>query len=150
MTAAEAAKMFWSLCGEVGSDATSRSEKAESDSHELLSRFGGHPLAIELLCAYLVSSKSSLSETVKKLPAKMRQIRSTDKGRHTHHNLMTLWQVQFEEIRGQPAASLLGIMSLLSPDRIPVGIFDSDITGGILHLVEFSDHEDEYVHPLQL
>ncbi|KAH8892738.1 TPR-like protein [Thozetella sp. PMI_491] len=148
LTPEESSDLFWKLCSRMNFD--SQNNHAVSESlRGILERFGGHPLTIELFSAYIVSRNASVSELMDRLPAMMRRIRITDGGQDSKQKLATLWEAQFAQTKGTAASSLLGIMSLMSPDVIPERTFNSRANNDVLTLVDCTSHAEDIEDSLE-
>jgi hypothetical protein len=115
----------------------------EDVAHRLLQQFDGHPLAIEQLAAYVAQNRLTLAETLKRLDLKMTRIRGGVEGRNTHHSLETLWALQFEDVQKKAAGSILGILSLLCPENIPITLFESEDYELLESSIQHCEHEEE-------
>ena len=75
------------------------------------------------MAAYVESNKFTLEETLVKYDKLTKHMLKTEAGSHTRHTLDTLWELQFEEIKHSPAADMLGLMSILGAEAVPIQLF---------------------------
>ncbi len=74
-----------------------------------------------------------------------KRIHSNNEGSLAEQSLATVWEVQFDQIRSSPAAKILGFISILAPDSIPVCLFipddDDEWDEIISEIVGYSENE---------
>lgn len=137
-------EMFKEICRYYDPDFDRSSEEAEMTT--LLERLGGLALGIEQIAAYVTDNELSISEFIEEYDQASKRIHANPNS-GTGQSLATVWEVQFQRIHDTPAAKVLGALSLLSPDSVPMNILipdDPQKTG--LDSVDTITH-DEYAHP---
>nr|POE78001.1 hypothetical protein CFP56_09642 [Quercus suber] len=100
----------------------------EAQMAELLSELGGLSLAIEQMSAYIGTRGLTMAQFLVKYKRMSKHILKThdadDPERASKsHSVATVWEMHFEAIRGSNASEILAIMSILSPDAIPIDLF---------------------------
>ncbi|KAJ8132079.1 hypothetical protein O1611_g1539 [Lasiodiplodia mahajangana] len=111
-------------------------------SLDLLRKFDGHPLAIELLAAYMGQNNYSVADMTRKLDRSMKYIRQSPGAQVSHHNLVSLFELHFIQIKGRVEGHLLALMTLLYPTEIPESIFEFDENREIFERFGIEDQDD--------
>lgn len=111
--------MFQEVCSYYDPEFDSTSEIEETK--DLLDRFGGLALGIEQIAAYITDNELSISDFIVEYERASKRIHKRLDS-ETGQSLATVWEVQFQKIQDTPAEKVLGILSLLSPDNIPMNI----------------------------
>ncbi|KAL8786507.1 MAG: hypothetical protein Q9213_002734 [Squamulea squamosa] len=109
----------------AGSDSNTDEAK---DVKELLDGLGGLPLGIEQMAACIGHRNYSVSQFLSKYHKLAKNIHSRNDAGHESRTLGSLWEMNFEYLRKEHenAAMLMGLLSILEPDAIPVELFMSD------------------------
>ncbi|KAI0811588.1 P-loop containing nucleoside triphosphate hydrolase protein [Xylaria sp. FL0064] len=125
----------------AGSGNQGEMEKLQS-SLDLLRKFHGHPLAIELLAAHMGQNNYSVAGMTRKLDRSMKYIRQSPGAKVSDHNLISLFELHFTQIKGHVEGHLLALMTLLYPTEIPESIFEFDENREIFEPFGIEDQDD--------
>ena len=122
-----------------------QADKKERDSALALSkRLGGHALGITQMAALIYSRGWSCEKFINiydKQPRRTHRMKDqTWMHGGYHHSLDTVWLLSFESL-SPDATLLLGILSMLSPDSIPLSIFEIGNNEDILPQLDFVKDE---------
>lgn len=111
----------------------------------LLGLLGGLALAIQQMAAYISYRGLTIREFLRKYDKMAPNIHKKGDGSSASHTLATCWELSFTAIRkNHPSANtLLGIMSMCSPDVISLDLFVVQDPEAITHLTEFCQYESE-------
>ena len=111
----------------------------------LLGLLGGHALAIQQMAAYISYRGFTLREFLVKYDKMAPNIHKKGDGSSASFTLSTCWKLSFAAIREKHpfANTLLGIISLCSPDVIHLGLFTVKDRGATTDLTELCQDESE-------
>ena len=111
----------------------------------LLGHLGGLALAIQQMAAYISYRGLTIREFLAKYDKMAPNIHKKGDGSPASHTLSTCWELSFASIRkNHPFAStLLGIMSMCSPDVIPLILFTTKDPEATTDLTELCQDESE-------
>lgn len=112
----------------------------------LLTSLGGLALAIEQIAAYIAFR----ALTIEQFQSKYRRMAKQIHGKNDATNealggwtLATVWSIHFETIQETNAAKLLGLMSLMSAEGIPIETFLPEDTSALRPFTDFCKDEAE-------
>ena len=100
----------------------------EKDTEELLGKVRGHALAISLLATYIGRQRSKIGDFLQTYERLSRVIHRTAPGDDTH-SLATVFEIHFKSIQDTDASQMLGLLSMLSPEVIPLELFSPEDRG---------------------
>ena len=111
----------------------------------LLGLLGGHALAIQQMAAYISYRGFTIREFLTKYDKMAPNIHKKGDGSSASSTLSTCWALSFAAIREKHpfANTLLGIISLCSPDVIHLDLFTVKDPGAITDLTELCQDESE-------
>ncbi|KAI1274074.1 hypothetical protein F5Y07DRAFT_374427 [Xylaria sp. FL0933] len=145
----EGVRLLNELLGEYSTSSpifTGNSNQGETEqpqsSLDLLRKFHGHPLAIELLAAHMGQNNYSVADMTRKLDRSMKYIRQSPGAKVSDHNLISLFELHFIQIKGHVEGHLLALMTLLYPTEIPESIFEFDENREIFEPFGIEDQDD--------
>ncbi|CCC12602.1 unnamed protein product [Sordaria macrospora k-hell] len=121
----------------------------KEDAEFIIRELGGLVLAIEIIAAYIESNAFTIAGFRKKYSRTRAAIHKKKVGINrvdSDRSIEDIWQMTIDSIKGTKAHHLLEIVSMLSPDHIPLELFWSDeLREHIKQLEEGFEHFD---HPL--
>ena len=94
----------------------------EEDIEELLRKVGGLALGIQTMAAYIGSHRYKVGDFLRTYEQISQVIHSKAPGSNTH-SLATVFEIHFKHIQGNDASQMLGLLSMLSPEVIPLELF---------------------------
>ena len=94
----------------------------EKETEELLGKFGGHALAISQIATYIGRQQAKIGDFLQTYEQLSPVIHKTAQGDNIH-SIATLFEVPFKRIQDTDASQMLGLLSLLSPEVIPIELF---------------------------
>jgi len=126
-----------------GSTAASFKDEVD-DTRLLIQELGGLALGIEQMAAYIGTRKWKVGEFLAKYK-KMDKVAEGINNKHdgSSHSLATVWEMHFQLAFGKPGANIMGIASMLSPDRIPIDLLVVDDSSVLQEYSKFCDEEAE-------
>ncbi|KAF2229279.1 hypothetical protein EV356DRAFT_580965 [Viridothelium virens] len=131
-------------------DAEAQLDDEPEEAKEILHELGGLPLGIELYSAYIGFRHYTLRQFLNKQDKVARQVLKTDAATETSHSLASVWEMHFEAIMNSNASQLLGVMSLISPDDIPVELFQPTDENVVTSFTSFCVDEDDLEDAIDL
>ena len=120
----ESLEMFEGLCEMYEPGRDRKDERPQI--RKLLLELDGLALGIEQIAAYISYRQETIESFLQQYERAAKRIYTNTQGSPAEQSLATVWEVQFEKIRGTNAATVLGILSLLAPDSIPINLFIPD------------------------
>jgi len=116
--------MFEGLCEMYEPGRDRKEERPQIKT--LLLELDGLALGIEQIAAYISYRQETIETFLQQYDRDAKRIYANTQGSLAEQSLATVWEVQFEKIRGTHAATVLGILSLLAPESIPISLFIPD------------------------
>ena len=103
-------------------DSSADTAKEEVETKTLLAHLGGFPLGIEQIAAYVTYKHFTIKDFLGKYERISENIHKKNQAGSTH-TLATVWENHFQSIAKEDASTLLGLLAMLNPDKIPVELF---------------------------
>lgn len=123
-------------------DPSSHPEEERFDSTHLLQDLGGLPLGVEQMAAYIGYRGYSMQQFLGKYESMAKHVLQNTVGFGGLQSVVTVWELHFDAIQGSTASTLLGVMSLIDPDLIPVDLFRREDASN-MKCLQFCEDEGE-------
>ena len=95
----------------------------EKETEELLGKMGGLALGVSQMATYIGRQQSKVGDFLKTYEQISPVIHRTAPRGNT--SLATVYEIQFKRIQDTDASQMLGLLSLLSPEVVPIDTFST-------------------------